>query len=163
MIQAHRKGRRESLVTGTARREKVGTHPTEEEEEETTVMIVRPHHPLAVEMEVTTPLTETRMTLRAPGARVKPMTIRSPRMNAVAKGRERAARQRDRTTITLETSHPRDPPHPPKDRGRKWPPRRRRKVEGESRRPHGGGTQWSCRQMLSTRALVYERECDTQW
>ena len=114
---------RESLVTGTARREKVGTHPTEEEGT-MEVMIAPLRHPLVVEVEVgtpATPLTETLVTVRVPGTRVEPMMTRSPRKSAVTEGWEQAVRQRDRMTIILETSHPKDPPHPSRDQGRSQP------------------------------------------
>ena len=118
MIQTHRH-HKESLVTGTAREKKAGTHLTEEEE--AMAMIAHPRRPLVVEVEVEalmTPLTEIRITVRVLGARVKPMMTRSPRKNAVTEGWERAARQQDRVKITPETNHPRDPPHLSKEKGR---------------------------------------------
>ena len=120
MIQTHRH-HEESLVTGTVRKKKVETHLTEEEE--AMAMIAHPRRPLVVVVEVEvealmTLLTEIQITVRVLGARVKPTMTRSLRKNIVTEGWERAARQQDRVKITPGTNHPRDPPHPSKEKER---------------------------------------------
>ena len=143
----------------TASRREVAIRATREEE-----VTVTPHHLLlvvglrAMEVEVgtpATPLTETLITVRVPGTRVKPMMTRSLRKSAVTGGWEQAAHQRDRMKIILETNHPKDPPHPSRDQGRSQSLRRyQRDREGGNRKTHEESSQWSYRRMHNTQAHV---------